>query len=426
EDINLKFLRSLPSEWKTHILIWRNKANLEKQSLDDLFNNLKNYEAEVKGSSNSSHNIQNIAFVSSNNTDNTNVSVNNVPSVFATSSKATVSTLPNVDSLSNVVIYSFFSSQSNSPQLENEDLKQIDADDLEEIDLNWEYRSPRDNRNKEAPRRTILVEVSTLNSLVSQCSSSSLGSDNEEQSYESNDSVPINLVNVSETVPNVVNAELSSHNPSKDMSKILRSDAPINEDWISDFEDEIEIESGNPQQALKDKDVINSGCSRHITGNISFLSDSKEFNTGYVTFGGNSKGGKISGKGKIKTSKLDFDDVYFVNELKFNLFSLPGENHVPLRVPRENNMYNVDLNNVVPSGDFTCLFAKATLDETNHWHRRLGHINFKTLNKLVKGNLVRDYGIMKEGMSTLRGRKSVPRIHSSDREMERNHYSAFT
>nr|GEV74625.1 ribonuclease H-like domain-containing protein [Tanacetum cinerariifolium] len=81
DDINLKFLRSLPSEWKTYTLIWRNKAVLEEQSLDDLFNNLKIYEDEVKGSSTSSHNTQNIAFVSSNNTNNTNKSVNDVPSV---------------------------------------------------------------------------------------------------------------------------------------------------------------------------------------------------------------------------------------------------------------------------------------------------------------------------------------------------------
>nr|GEU94735.1 ribonuclease H-like domain-containing protein [Tanacetum cinerariifolium] len=113
EDIYLKFLRSLPSEWKTHTLIWWNKADLEEQSLDDLFNNLKIYEAEVKGSSTSSHNIQNIAYVSSYNTNNTN-------------------------DLSDAVIYSFFASQSNSPQLENEDLKQIDANYLEEMDLKWQ------------------------------------------------------------------------------------------------------------------------------------------------------------------------------------------------------------------------------------------------------------------------------------------------
>ncbi|GJY02417.1 ribonuclease H-like domain-containing protein [Tanacetum coccineum] len=137
---------------------------------------------------------------------------------------------------------------------------------------------------------------------------------------------------------------------------------------------------------------------------------------GFVAFGGNSKGGKITRKGKIRTGKLDFKDVYFVKELKFNLFSvsqmcdkknsvlftdtecvvlspdfkLTDESHVLLKVPRKDNMYSVDLKNVVPQGGLTCLFAKATPDESNLWHRRLGHVNFKTMNKLVKGNLVRD------------------------------------
>nr|GEV19035.1 ribonuclease H-like domain-containing protein [Tanacetum cinerariifolium] len=132
------------------------------------------------------------------------------------------------------------------------------------------------------------------------------------------------------------------------------------------------------------------GRSKHMTGNISYLSDFEELNGGYVTFGGNPKGGKITGKGKIKTRKLDFEDVYFVKELKFNLFSvsqmcdkknnvlftdteclvlssdfkLPDASQVLLRVPRENNMYNVNLKNIIPSGDLTCLFAKATLDES--------------------------------------------------------------
>nr|GEV57076.1 hypothetical protein [Tanacetum cinerariifolium] len=79
---------------------------------------------------------------------------------------------------------------------------------------------------------------------------------------------------------------------------------------------------GCPQYALKDKGVINSGCSRHMTGNMSYLSEFEEFNGGYVSFGGNPKGGKISGKEKIRTGKLDFDDVYFLKELKFNLFSV--------------------------------------------------------------------------------------------------------
>ncbi|GJX39710.1 ribonuclease H-like domain-containing protein [Tanacetum coccineum] len=152
-----------------------------------------------------------------------------------------------------------------------------------------------------------------------------------------------------------------------------------------------------------------------MTGNKSYLSNYEEIDGRFVAFGGSTKGGKITGKGKTRTGKLDFEDVYFVKELKFNLFSvsqmcdkknnvlftdtecvvlspdfkLLDENQVLLRVPRKNNMYSVDLKNVIPSGGLICLFAKATLDESNLWHRRLGHINFKTMNKLVRGNLVR-------------------------------------
>nr|GFB30036.1 hypothetical protein [Tanacetum cinerariifolium] len=135
EDINLKFLRSLPTEWRTHTLIWRNKTDLEEQSLDDLFNSLKIYEAEVKSSSSTSTSRQNITFVSSSNTDSTNEPVSASASVFAISAKLPVFALPNVNTLSNAVIYSFFASQSTSLQFDNDDLKQIDADDLEEMDL---------------------------------------------------------------------------------------------------------------------------------------------------------------------------------------------------------------------------------------------------------------------------------------------------
>nr|GEY47251.1 ribonuclease H-like domain-containing protein [Tanacetum cinerariifolium] len=115
EDVNLKFLRSLPYEWKTRTFIWRNKADLEEQSLDDLFNSLKIYEAEVKHSSSTDTTTQNLAFVSLYNTDNTTDSVSAAASVSAVCAKMPVSSLPNVDSLSNAVIYSFFASQSTSP-----------------------------------------------------------------------------------------------------------------------------------------------------------------------------------------------------------------------------------------------------------------------------------------------------------------------
>nr|GFC33655.1 hypothetical protein [Tanacetum cinerariifolium] len=138
EDVNLKFLRSLPSEWKTHTLIWRNKTYLEDKSLDDLFNSLKIYESEVKHSSTTGTDSHNLAFVSSTPTDSATDSVSAAVNVSDVGIKLTASTLPNIDSLSNAVIYSFFASQYSSPQLDNEDLKQVDVDDLEEIDLKWQ------------------------------------------------------------------------------------------------------------------------------------------------------------------------------------------------------------------------------------------------------------------------------------------------
>nr|GEZ94572.1 hypothetical protein [Tanacetum cinerariifolium] len=124
EDINLKFLRSLPSKWRTHTLIWRNKTNLEEQSLDDLFNSLKIYEAEVKHSFSASTSTQNIAFVFSSNTDSTTKPISATTRVSAVSTKIPVSPLPNVDSLSNAVIYSFFA--NDFFRGEEEILEQID------------------------------------------------------------------------------------------------------------------------------------------------------------------------------------------------------------------------------------------------------------------------------------------------------------
>nr|GEW61491.1 copia protein [Tanacetum cinerariifolium] len=79
---------------------------------------------------------------------------------------------------------------------------------------------------------------------------------------------------------------------------------------------------GHSHKQLEDKGYFDSGCSRHMTENISYLTNIKEFDGGYVAFREEAKGGKITSKGIIKTGKLDFEDVYFVKELQFNLFSV--------------------------------------------------------------------------------------------------------
>ncbi|GKC70691.1 hypothetical protein Tco_1116574, partial [Tanacetum coccineum] len=131
EDANMKLLRSLPSAWNNISLIMRNKSNLDTLSMDNLYNNLKVYESEIKGKSSSSSNSHNVAFVSSDNASSTNEIVNTAYSVSAASSKDQASTA----SYDNDVIFSFFANQSNAPQLNYEDLELIDADDLEEMDL---------------------------------------------------------------------------------------------------------------------------------------------------------------------------------------------------------------------------------------------------------------------------------------------------
>ncbi|GKC19788.1 hypothetical protein Tco_1021938 [Tanacetum coccineum] len=138
EDVNQKFLRSLSQEWNTHTIVWRNKPEIDILSLDDLYNNLKIYEPEVKGTSSSSTNTQNVAFVSLNSTNSTNGAVTTIHGATTASTQATAVNSTTIDKLSNAVICAFFASQSNSLQLDNEDLQQIHPDDLEEIDLRWQ------------------------------------------------------------------------------------------------------------------------------------------------------------------------------------------------------------------------------------------------------------------------------------------------
>ncbi|GKF36634.1 hypothetical protein Tco_0113392, partial [Tanacetum coccineum] len=115
--------------------ILRNKPKIDTLSMDDLYNNLKIYEPEVKRTSSLSTSTQNVAFVSLNNTKSTNEAVNTAHGVTTANTQATAVNSTIIDNLSDAVIYAFFASQPNSPQLDNDDLQQIHPDDLEEMDL---------------------------------------------------------------------------------------------------------------------------------------------------------------------------------------------------------------------------------------------------------------------------------------------------
>ncbi|GJS24624.1 hypothetical protein Tco_0453256 [Tanacetum coccineum] len=139
EDVNQKLLRSLSPEWNTHVVLWRNKTDLDTMSMDNLYKNLKVYEPKVKGMSSSNSRTQNMAFVSSSNNNNSSTNeavsttqeVNTANGVFVANTQVNAS---NIDNLSDAVICAFLASQPNNPQLAHEDLLQIYPDDLEEMD----------------------------------------------------------------------------------------------------------------------------------------------------------------------------------------------------------------------------------------------------------------------------------------------------
>nr|GEU74525.1 hypothetical protein [Tanacetum cinerariifolium] len=437
KDVNLKFLRSLPSEWRTHTLIWRNKTDLKEQSLDDLFNILKIYEAKVKSSSSAGTTTQNIAFVSSSNTDSTTEPVSAAASVSAVCAKIRVSSLPNVDSLSNAVIYSFFASQSSYPQVDNKDLKKIHVDDLEEMDLKWQMamltmrarRSPKDSRRNDAAepqRRNVPVETFTSNDLVSQYD----GVGSYDWSFQAEEEptiyAPMAFLSSRSSSDNVIvscskactkaYAQLQSHydkltaNFRKSQFDVISYQTGLEsvearllvyKQNKSVFEEDIKllklenvetsIPAATPKPAspkptsngirrnrkacfvcksldylIKDYDYHEKKMAQPTTRNhahrVSTItpkprvtrprhvkpivtkpkspirrhtnrSPSPKTNNSsprvtaikapvVSAAQGNPKGGKISRKGKIRIGKLDFDDVYFVKELKFNLFSL--------------------------------------------------------------------------------------------------------
>ncbi|GJT01316.1 putative ribonuclease H-like domain-containing protein [Tanacetum coccineum] len=188
---------------------------------------------------------------------------------------------------------------------------------------------------------------------------------------------------------------------------------PLSRDYTP-LSDHTDLDESHMSYDAEDEGIFDSGCSRSMTGNMERLDDFQEFQGGKVTFGGGE--GRITGKGTIRTPTLDFENVYYVKELQhFNLFSisqicdkknrvlftdtdclvlskdfmLPDESMVLLRVPRKNNLYTINLNNLSPKGNLACLMAKASVDESVQWHRRMGHVNYKNMNRLVKGNLVR-------------------------------------
>ncbi|GJY13383.1 putative ribonuclease H-like domain-containing protein [Tanacetum coccineum] len=367
--------------------------------LDGSYKNFKIVEQDIKKFVGASSRAQNLAFMTTLSTSSTNdVNTANPAYEFSTVSPNINTACPQVSTanFSDNIMYAFMVENPNGSNLLQQDLEQIHKDDLEAMDLKWQLSllCMRAKRYFQRTRKKIFINTNDTagydKSKVKCFNCHKMGyfarecraPRNKEGQFKYQDSTRKQGNNKDTSSK----AMLAIDGVGFDWSDMAEEQVQTNMALIAFSDSEVvnynftttgltpNASKGKPQQ--DDTRFIDSGCSRHMTGNIAYLSDFKEFDGGYVTFGGGAYGGRISGKGTLKTDSLDFED-------------LSDESQILLKIPRKDNMYSFDMKNIISKESLTCLVAKATLDESMLWHRRLGHINSKNINKLVKENLVR-------------------------------------
>nr|GEX66620.1 putative ribonuclease H-like domain-containing protein [Tanacetum cinerariifolium] len=289
DDLNQKFLTSLAPEWLMHTIVWRNRNDLDTMSLDDLYNHLKVYEAEVQKKSNPTS--QNMAFISSSKQSSRDEDGNTA--CVSTSSTTFPTASASVAIISQDIASAYIASQSNDKFWKKTGKKiSIQGSDVAGFDKS----------------KVKCFNYHKMGHFVRECRAPRSQERGRKDNYRQ--------------------AKTEEKTP-----KALMTIDGAGWDWSY---------------------MANKGEDHALP-----------FDRGDVSFG---QGGcKITGKGTIKT-----DDA-----------------NILLRTPRQHNMYSIDLNNIVPHKDLTCLVAKASADECILWHRRLGDLNVKTMNKLVRHNLVR-------------------------------------
>ncbi|GJR94606.1 ribonuclease H-like domain-containing protein [Tanacetum coccineum] len=394
EDVNQNLLRSLSPKWNTHAVVWRNKPELETMSMDDLYNNLKVYESEVKRTSSSNTSTQNMAF-----SDKAEEGPNYALMAYSSSSSDSETGLESVEE--KLEVYkaneSIYSQDLNVLKFEikckdiaikelrkkleiaqkEKDSIQFNVDKFENASksldkliecqivdnckkgLGYNAVPPPYTGNFMPP--TPDMSFTGLYEFVNKPIVENIESDEEVSKVDCNYQRVVKPIwNNAKRVNHHNFAKKTHPFPKKNMvpRAVLMKSGLVSVNTarqVNAAHSKTTVNAARPISYLSktthstDKRVIDSGCSRHMTGNMSCLTDYEEIDGGYLI----------------------------------------DESQVVLRVPRKNNMYSVDLKNIVPKRGLTCLFAKSTSDESKLWHRRLGHLNFKTMNKLVKGNLVR-------------------------------------
>nr|GEU85187.1 hypothetical protein [Tanacetum cinerariifolium] len=402
DDLNQKFLTSLAPEWLMYTIVLRNRSDLDTMSLDDLSNHLKVYEPKVQKKSES--NSHNMAF-------NFSAKNRSGKEEKKTGKKITIQGT-DVAGFDKSKVECFnchkmghFTKECRSPRSQDRGRREVykQGSKIEEqtpkalmaIDRirGREFKvESKDNRigrltkeleelkkEKEGLDSKLIgfqsasKDLDTLlgsqsDSFVSKKgdSSKSIMSKSMIKFVKATDSPTEVIISKVKTVrkPSVKYAEMYRNNTKNPKFDHLAYDCGVGEEQGKTW----------PKNNNTHKRYWDSGCSRHMTDNISYLSDYEPYDGG------------VSQIYENKNSVLFTASECIVLGRDFKQ---KDDTNVLLRTPRQHNMYSIDLNNIVPHKDLNCLVAKASTDECILWHTRLGHLNFKTMNKLVRHNLVR-------------------------------------
>nr|GEW22663.1 hypothetical protein [Tanacetum cinerariifolium] len=442
EDLNLKFLRSLPPEWNTHVVVWMNKADIETMSINDLYNNFKIVEQDVKKFVGASTGAQNMAFITAPNTSSTN----NVNTANPTYEASTVS--PNVNTASSPVstanfsdnaVYAFMVENPNGSNLLQQDLEKIHKDDLEAMDLRWQLsllsmRAKRAQRNQDGRfknqdntrkqgnnKDTFSKEMLAIDGVGFDWS------DMAEEQVQTNMALMAFLDSKNEVLFSEEVAVLKREVGCKNYEiSVLKSECKK----VKQEKEGIEFKIEKFDNASKSLDKLigsqitdnsKKGLGYHVVPpphpliyngltkldlSYSGLDEFKEPKfKGYGPRDSKLESNIIHDL-KSDDSKENFDDSFVKEQVSedtssfvessFNVdketafsvdkkteFVKSKDHDKPVR-----KSISFDMKNILPKESLTFLVAKATLDESILWYKRLGHINFK-INKLVKDNLVR-------------------------------------
>ncbi|GJR20745.1 ribonuclease H-like domain-containing protein [Tanacetum coccineum] len=425
ESLDSIFNRSLPFEWNTHVVVWRNKLDLDTMSFDDLYNNFEIVEQGVKGIASSSSSSQNMAFVSS-------------PSI------STASTQVSTANLSDTTVYAFLASQPKGSHLVHEDLEQIHEDDLEEMDLKWQLALL--SMRTRSYRRTINVEETSSKTMLA------IDGAGFDWSYMADDEVPTNMSLMAFSDFESLASEKSNCLYKKnevifcEQIAVLKRDISYKDSEISVLKSELEkLKQEKESNQLKIKNFDNAFKSLDkLIG--SQIPDKSRKGVGFVSYNVvppphtglfapqslicptlvlrifnslslkdmelrlvrvlvkiflmrilldpqqqekpvrkpvkyadkacnyQSKGKGVGNNSYLSTSRNLIEDMNHLGEEPKGGRITADESQVLLKVPRKNNIYNVDMKNIIPKESLTYLVAKASLDESMLWHRGIENL----------------------------------------------------